>query len=833
MRLLDLLVRQFLLNLICLNCTRMKKIIILFILNFLAISAFAYTLNIKDLKAKGDGKTDNTRIIQSAIDKCSVQKGTVIIPAGTYLVQPLFLKSNVQLHLEQGAVLIGTTDLGAYHKASEGTKQAPALIYAEDAENITISGEGTINGQGEHANFQLGDDSKGGPQRPRLVHFVNCRNVTVKDITLRNSAYWVQDYRKCDGVYITGIKVFSQCNWNNDGLNIDSRNVVVSDCYIDSGDDALCFKSHSAEVCENITVTNCVLRSNCNAIKFGTATLGGFRNISVTNCVIYKASEDLLRHWRTNIPWMGLTDDISVIAGIALESVDGGIMEQISISNIVMSDVQTPIFIRLGDRRRTLTNQVSVLKDIKIDNIIARSSSKLACSITGIPDNSVENVTISNVQITTPGGGTGEDMAKDVPDNIKAYPENRMFGVVLPASGFYVKYAQNVLFDNVRINTSSPDKRPAFYLSDTKNVRFVNCAENNKMVSVEDTGLDHFPEGYKPEEIGNFLSKRFIPSKHMFHKKNGRDGIHYAEVCTWYGALKFAESTNNRELIKQLKDRFELLFTTEKEHQPYMNHVDLNMFGCLPLEFYQITGDKRYLDLGLPYADTQWQVPADATSEEKEWDSKGFSWQTRLWIDDMYMITIIQSQAYRVTGKKEYIERAAREMVMYLDELQRPNGLFYHAPDVPFYWARGNGWMAAGMSELLRYLPEDNKDRPRILEGYHLMMKSLKEYQMPSGMWNQLIDEPTCWAETSGTAMFAYAMITGVKSGWLDKEYIPVARKAWMALIPYINAEGDVTEVCVGTNKKNDLQYYYDRPRRAGDFHGQAPVLWCAHALME
>ncbi|MNR05627.1 Unsaturated rhamnogalacturonyl hydrolase YteR [compost metagenome] len=200
----------------------------------------------------------------------------------------------------------------------------------------------------------------------------------------------------------------------------------------------------------------------------------------------------------------------------------------------------------------------------------------------------------------------------------------------------------------------------------------------------------------------------------------------------------------------------------------------------------------------------------------------------------MYMITIVQTQAYKATGNQKYLDRAAAEMVHYLDELQRPNGLFYHAPDVPFYWGRGNGWMAAGMTEILRLLPKDNKDRARILDGYKTMMKSLKDFQSPSGMWNQLIDASDCWAETSGTAMFAYALISGVKQGWLDqKEYAPVARKAWLAMVPYINENGDVREVCVGTNKKNDRQYYYDRPRNVGDSHGQSPYLWCVLALME
>lgn len=125
------------------------------------------------------------------------------------------------------------------------------------------------------------------------------------------------------------------------------------------------------------------------------------------------------------------------------------------------------------------------------------------------------------------------------------------------------------------------------------------------------------------------------------------------------------------------------------------------------------------------------KFPKMQKPEEKAWAEKGYSWQTRLWIDDMYMITIVQTHAYKVTNDSKYIDRAAKEMVMYLDELQRPNGLFYHAPDVPFYWGRGNGWMAAGMAELLRYLPKKHKDRPRIMEGYLTMMKSLKEYQNP------------------------------------------------------------------------------------------------------
>ncbi len=340
-----------------------------------------------------------------------------------------------------------------------------------------------------------------------------------------------------------------------------------------------------------------------------------------------------------------------------------------------------------------------------------------------------------------------------------------------------------------------------------------------------------FPESASPVKIGKLLSERFLASKHMLH---GGKWIHYAEVCTWYGALRYSDAVQDTALFRQLQARFEPLFSEESSYLPIKNHVDLNMFGCLPLMFYRLTGDRRYYDLGMPYADTQWILPVHARSSERQWSEKGLSWQTRLWIDDMFMITIVQSGAYRATGERRYIDRAAREMVVYLDSLQCPNGLFYHAPDVPFYWARGNGWMAAGMTELLLSMPEDNPDRGRILAGYRQMMESLLRYQRSDGMWNQLVDRSDCWAETSGSAMFAYAMIVGVKEGWLDaRTYGPAARRAWLSLVSYIDEEGDVGEVCVGTNKRNDLQYYYDRPRVAGDYHGQAPVLWCVSALLE
>jgi rhamnogalacturonyl hydrolase YesR len=350
--------------------------------------------------------------------------------------------------------------------------------------------------------------------------------------------------------------------------------------------------------------------------------------------------------------------------------------------------------------------------------------------------------------------------------------------------------------------------------------------------------LTVWPRAAQPAIVGKALAERFLAAQ------AGRFSG-YPMVCTWYGALVFAQLTHDDDLRDRLVARFTPMLPGGAENRTNQrHHVDDSIVGVVPLQIaIQTKGlptyDPRYLEYGLFWADRQWGPLAPDTPPELPADvhnaavKDGLSPETRFWVDDMYMLVMLQLEAYRATGDRKYLDRDAHEMVAYLDKLQQPNGLFFHAPDVKYFWGRGDGWFAAGMAEMLRTLPADHPDRPRILKGYKLMMAALLKYQGADGMWRELIDHPEAWPESSSSAMFSFALITGVKHGWLDTAtYAPAARKGWIAVTGYIDQNHDVTQICTGTGKLDSMQYYLDRPRETGNLHGQAPVLWAAAALL-
>ena len=350
---------------------------------------------------------------------------------------------------------------------------------------------------------------------------------------------------------------------------------------------------------------------------------------------------------------------------------------------------------------------------------------------------------------------------------------------------------------------------------------------------------EHFgnwPAGAAPAEVGRRLAENFAARQFLFEV--GREGrydsfVHYSEVAAWYGALSISSLARDGALRERLIRKFEFFRSDEGTRRISADrHVDFSIFGAVPLELFIQTRDSSYLRFGRPFADRQWENPLES----------GVTREARYWADDMYMVPLLQLEAFRATGDRSYLDRVALTMVSYLDSLQQPNGLFHHGPGAPFYWGRGNGWIAAGMAELLRSLPDNHPWHPSVMRGYRAMMESLLRYQSSNGLWRQLIDKPELWTETSGSAMFTFAMVTGVKHGWLDAAtYGPAARRAWLALVARLDADASLREICVGTGKANtevgdDLakqyDYYAARPRRTGDLHGQAPMLWTAAALL-
>lgn len=475
-----------------------KLITVLFVLIIFsfctAITLSAKEYNITSYGAKSDTTILSTRAIQAAIDDCSGNLGgKVIIPAGNYLTGTLYFKSNVTIHLEQGAVLYGSTRLADYpenlpdytfYRKGEVKR---ALIYAENCSDIALEGEGMINGQGGTFLVPKGSKLNSYSVRPYLIWMIQCRNVRTEGIKLRNSALWMQHYLACDQLYIHNIDVFNHCNKNNDMIDLDGcHDVRISDCIGDSDDDGITLKSTSARANENIVITNCLLSSHCNALKMGTESNGGFRNVVVSNLVIRPS----------------VVTDKSIggsphgHTGIALELVDGGTLDGVVISNVHIDGPDCPIFIRLGNRARPWfegqkIDKVGVLQNISISNVIATNAKKMGCSITGIPGNPVQNITLSHISIEFDGGGTIADFKREIPEEEKAYPEADMFGQ-LPSYGFFIRHVQNIRFSDLEQKTKSADLRPALLLSDVKNGDFdamnLNGSGNNSCsISLEKT----------------------------------------------------------------------------------------------------------------------------------------------------------------------------------------------------------------------------------------------------------------------------------------------------------------------------------------------------------
>ncbi len=472
----------------------MKKYICIIISLLFTISIWARDYNIVTQgKAVGDGKTLNTKVIQQAIDQLSKKGGgRIVFPKGLYLTGCLQLKSGIELYLEKDAVLLGSTNPDDYYylnKDDNTTEKSDnsklALILGHNVKNIAFSGEGTIDGQGlalalnidslHHAgvridpNYNVRRMRPNETARPKLFFLSECENISVTGLHLMNSACWGVTFDLCSGLSIDQVSMTNRAYWNNDGFDItDCRRVKITRCYVNSADDGICLKSYHPNACnDSIYIADCEIRSSASAIKFGTASWGGFKNITIDNIRVF----DTFR------------------SAIAIESVDGGDIENVNVSRITAKNTGNAIFIRLGHRagERVGTVKNISIKDMNVEIPFGRPDinydlrgpevdffhNPFPSSIAGIPGHYIEGVYLENIEITSPGRAT-KGMAyiplnrlTQVPEQIDKYPEFSMFGE-LPSWGFYIRHVKDIKLKNVRLKLAEPDYRPAIIMDDVK-----------------------------------------------------------------------------------------------------------------------------------------------------------------------------------------------------------------------------------------------------------------------------------------------------------------------------------------------------------------------------
>lgn len=455
------------------NPVNMRKQLLLLSVLLLSVVLNATDFDITKYGAKGDGITLNTAFIQKAIDECySKGGGRVVFPAGKYLSGTIVIKDGVTLQLNKDALLLGSTNTEDYQNIDPftdglGVDVGWALLVAVDAKNIGITGEGAIDGQGAKLKAQqiLTDTRPEGQRwgrRPFLLRLVRCEKVNVSGVTLLYAAAWTSHYFQCKHVTIEKVKIISHGVAHNDGMDIDGcQDVRIKDCDIESGDDALCFKTTSSKMaCSGIEVSGMRLKSGHGAIKMGTESMAPFENIKISDCYIYNTNN----------------------GGIKLLTVDGAHLSNVLITDITMVEVKTPILVRLGSRLNVFRKgkdekqPTGTLDNVVIRNVKAKAADSAQLKppsgilITGVPGHYITNLTLENIEIDLLGSGTAIEARQKVPEAIDQYPEVKTFGPTIPAYGVWARHVSGLKLKNIRFLIKQNDLRPAMVCEDGKDI---------------------------------------------------------------------------------------------------------------------------------------------------------------------------------------------------------------------------------------------------------------------------------------------------------------------------------------------------------------------------
>lgn len=438
--------------------------------------------NIADFGARGDSRYLNTKPIQEAVDKCSLEGGRVIVPAGIFISGTIVLRDNVTLVLDSGAVLRAGSRFDDFPRQPRPAYRSQkdkggwfALIYAAGAKNIQILGSGVIDGNGASQKSRpglFGGDLDG---RPRNLLFISCKNIRVEGISMRNSGMWNQHYLDCEDVRVDKIRVLNHGNLNNDGIDIDGcRRFTLTNSTIDSEDDGIVLKSTGPAACEDISIRHCTVSSHTNAIKCGTESTGGFKHISISDCVITPSKVASGLHY----PASGIT-------GISLEIVDGGVMDGVRVNNIRIEGTQCPIYVRLGNRARKYTEEAPVppagsMKNIEISDVTAYNTGNYSSSITGIPGARIENISLRHIRIVNSGGLKNGDYLQDIQqvrEDETAYPQPNTWGN-LPSYGLFIRHVRNISIIDAVFTSAAPDPRWAIVAAGAENLRVTGLKVN-------------------------------------------------------------------------------------------------------------------------------------------------------------------------------------------------------------------------------------------------------------------------------------------------------------------------------------------------------------------
>lgn len=426
--------------------------------------------NVYDFGAKGDGVTNDQAAIQKAIDACKENGGTVVLEKGIFLTGQLLLVNNLTLKINSTATILGikSDDEKDYPHHLIDTKYPNRmlqdcqrrLIYGNNVKNVTITGGGTINGQGDYEPWMHVKEIGTEKDRPSILTFVGSSNITVSNITLIKPACWTQVYIESDNITIQKIKVNTgQLTPNRDGIDIvDCHNVLIEDSFIQSEDDGICFKSGSEYGCKDIVVRRCLLdKLNVkagNCFKLGTDGLGSFMNFDVSELILQNAYQN---------------------SAFCIESMDGAVIDNLNFRDCQISNCGQAIFILLADRKRTVPNRqtrIGTISNIQFKNIVGTDFTQQYPSIiTGIKGHNIQNVTLENLNFELKGGIQTNNQT--VMEYDGKYPEGSYFGNT-NAFGFFIRHTDTVTFKNCKITTKLSDKRPWLIQEDTKNVYQLN-----------------------------------------------------------------------------------------------------------------------------------------------------------------------------------------------------------------------------------------------------------------------------------------------------------------------------------------------------------------------